>query len=101
MQGGVFVGVDGGTGDMEAVVVDSAGRVLGRGTGGPSNDPEVVGRMDPHVDGHIAAAIRPDAPPTCSVPTLAASSLNAPRVDRLLRHGPAGTPVAQPLNLTG
>jgi N-acetylglucosamine kinase-like BadF-type ATPase len=57
MQGEVFVGVDGGTGDMEAVVVDSGGSVLGRGTGGPSNDPEVVGRMHPQVGEHIVGAI--------------------------------------------
>jgi glucosamine kinase len=54
---GVFVGVDGGTGDMEAVVVDGDGTVLGRGEGGPSNDPEVVGRMHPRVGEHIVGAI--------------------------------------------
>jgi N-acetylglucosamine kinase-like BadF-type ATPase len=54
---GVFVGVDGGTGDMEAVVVDGAGAVLGRGASGPSNDPEVVGRMHPRVGEHIVTAV--------------------------------------------
>jgi N-acetylglucosamine kinase-like BadF-type ATPase len=52
-----FVGVDGGTGDMEAVAVDAAGRVLGRGHSGPSNDPAVVGRMHPRVGDHLVEAI--------------------------------------------
>ena len=54
----LYVGVDGGTGDMEAVLVDPSGRVLGRGTGGPSNDPAVVGRMHPDVGGHIVDSVR-------------------------------------------
>jgi len=55
---GVFVGVDGGTGDMEAVVVDAKGAILGRGHAGPSNDPEMVGRMHPAVGEHVVASIR-------------------------------------------
>ena len=69
---GVFVGVDGGTGDMEAVVVNGGGSVLGRGKGGPSNDPEVVGRMHPQVGEHIVGAI-------CQA--LDSASLNAKEIE--------------------
>ncbi|MDQ3809803.1 MAG: hypothetical protein M3336_05885 [Chloroflexota bacterium] len=54
----LFVGVDGGTGDMEAVLVDGRGGIRGRGTSGPSNDPAIVGRMHPRVGDHVVAAIR-------------------------------------------
>ena len=52
-----FVGVDGGTGDTEGVVMDRSGRVVGTGHGGPTNDPEVVGRMHPNVGEHLVRAI--------------------------------------------
>jgi N-acetylglucosamine kinase-like BadF-type ATPase len=54
----MFVGVDGGTGDMQAVIVDAEGSICGRGTSGPSNDPEVVGRMHPRVGAHVVDSIR-------------------------------------------
>jgi N-acetylglucosamine kinase-like BadF-type ATPase len=54
----LFAGVDGRTGDMEAVIVDDRGEIRGRGHSGPSNDPEVVGRMHPSVDEHIVQALR-------------------------------------------
>jgi len=53
-----FVGVDGGTGDTEAVVLDATGRLRGRGHGGPSNDPARVGRMHPRIRTHLVHAIR-------------------------------------------
>ena len=52
-----FVGVDGGTGDMECVVLDRGGQVRGRGKGGPSNDTFAVGRMHPDVARHLTGAI--------------------------------------------
>ena len=56
--GGLFVGVDGGTGDMEAVLVDGTGAIRGRGKAGPSNDPAMVGRMHPLVGEHVVDAVR-------------------------------------------
>ncbi|MDP8924420.1 MAG: hypothetical protein M3O34_16300, partial [Chloroflexota bacterium] len=53
-----FIGVDGGTGDIEAVVMERSGRVVGTGRGGPSNDPDHVGRMHPDVGEHLVGAIR-------------------------------------------
>lgn len=51
-----FVGVDGGTGDVEAVVLDERGQQVGRGTAGPSRDPEGPG-MHPEVGAHLVKAI--------------------------------------------
>jgi N-acetylglucosamine kinase-like BadF-type ATPase len=54
----IFAGVDGGTGDTEAVLVDADGDIRGRGQSGPSNDPEMVGRMHPSVGDHVVGALR-------------------------------------------
>ncbi len=52
----LFVGVDGGTGDVEAVVLDERGRQCGRGEGGPSRNPAGPG-MHPTVGSHLVHAI--------------------------------------------
>ena len=52
-----FVGVDGGTGDTEAVVVDESGAMLGSGHGGPSRHPRER-RMHPDVSRHLVEAIQ-------------------------------------------
>jgi len=54
----LYIGVDGGTGDMESVVVDVTGAIRGRGSAGPSNDPAMVGRMHPRVGSHVVGAVQ-------------------------------------------
>jgi N-acetylglucosamine kinase-like BadF-type ATPase len=86
----LFCGVDGGTGDTEAVLVDERGATRGRGHSGPSNDPAAVGRMHPLVGEHMVEAISAallDAAAAAS--DIHAVSLNLSGDPKVLTHAQA------------